>query len=81
LLPEYCRRCTYEFACFGECPKNRFIKTPEDEPGLNYLCSGWKRFFRHIDDPVQRIVRALGETVVKEQRTIAAEHWRPEKQV
>lgn len=81
LLPEYCRRCTYEFACFGECPKNRFIKTPDDEPGLNYLCSGWKRFFRHIDEPVQRIVRALGERVVKEQQAMAAEHWRPENQV
>jgi uncharacterized protein len=81
LLPEYCRRCTYEFACFGECPKNRFIKTPDDEPGLNYLCSGWKRFFRHIDEPLQRIVRSLGQTVVKEQRTRAAEHWRPEKQI
>lgn len=81
LLPEYCRRCTYEFACFGECPKNRFVKTPDNEPGLNYLCPGWKRFFRHIDEPVQRIVRALGERVVKEQQAMAAEHWRPEKQV
>ena len=79
LLPEYCRRCEYEFACFGECPKNRFIKTPDGEPGLNYLCSGWKKFFSHIDDDIQRIVRSLGESVAKEPRTFAAEHWIPEK--
>ena len=80
LLPEYCRTCEYEFACFGGCPKDRFIKTPEGDPGLNYLCSGWKKFFSHIDQPVQRIVRGLGETVVKDVRTLAADHWQPEKQ-
>jgi len=80
LLPEYCRRCEYEFACFGECPKNRFIETPTGEPGLNYLCSGWKKFFGHIDERIQRIVRGLGANVVKEARTPAAAHWRPEKQ-
>ena len=80
MLPQQCRRCEYEFTCFGECPKNRFIKTPEGEVGLNYLCSGWKKFFSHIDQPMQRIVRGLGESVVKEVRTYAAEHWQPEKQ-
>lgn len=80
LLPGYCRKCEYQFACFGECPKNRFIKTPDGEPGLNYLCSGWKKFFSHIDPSIQKIVRGLGESVVKEPRTYAAEHWRPEKQ-
>jgi uncharacterized protein len=79
-LPEYCRRCEYEFTCFGECPKNRFIKTPIGEPGLNYLCSGWKMFFNQIDERIQRIVRGLGEKVVKEPRAYAEEHWRPEKQ-
>jgi len=79
MLPEYCRKCDYQFACFGECPKNRFVKSPEGEPGLNYLCTGWKKFFSHIDGPVQKIVRGLGETVVKEPRTFAAGHWRPEK--
>jgi len=79
LLPDYCRRCAYQFTCFGECPKNRFIKTPDGEPGLNYLCSGWKRFFSHIDEPVQKIVRGLGESVIKEVRTRAAEHWQPVK--
>ena len=81
LLPQQCRRCEYEFTCFGECPKNRFIMTPEGEMGLNYLCSGWKKFFSHIDQPIQRIVRGLGKTVVKEVRTFTAEHWQPEKQI
>ena len=62
-LPQYCRDCKYEFACFGECPKNRFIKTPSGEPGLNYLCSGWKKFFAHIDEPIRKIVWELGEQV------------------
>jgi uncharacterized protein len=79
-LPQSCRTCEYEFACFGGCPKDRIIKTPAGDPGLNYLCSGWKRFFSHIDQPVQRIVRGLGETVAKDVRTLAAEHWTPEKQ-
>jgi uncharacterized protein len=74
MLPEYCRNCKYEFACFGECPKNRFIKTPDGEPGLNYLCSGWKRFFSHIDGRVQKIVRSLGGTVIKEPCLRTAEH-------
>ena len=79
LLPEYCRRCEYQFACFGECPKNRFIKTPDGVPGLNYLCSGWKKFFSHVDEPLQQIVRRLEVPVIKEARTRAAENWVPVK--
>jgi uncharacterized protein len=78
-LPAYCQQCDYQFACFGECPKNRFIKTPEDEPGLNYLCSGWRKFFAHIDEPVQSIVGRLGVPVKKGAVTRAADHWVPEK--
>lgn len=48
-LPQYCRDCEVRFACNGGCPKNRFIETPDGEPGLNYLCAGYKRFFNHID--------------------------------
>jgi uncharacterized protein len=48
-LPDYCRRCEVRFACNGECPKHRFVRTPDGEPGLNYLCPSYKLFFKHID--------------------------------
>lgn len=47
-LPRYCRECPVRFACHGECPKHRFLHAPDGEPGLNYLCSGYKMFFTHI---------------------------------
>jgi uncharacterized protein len=58
-LPAYCRRCEVRFACHGECPKNRFIKTPDGEPGLSYLCAGYKRFFTHVDPYMRFMAREL----------------------
>ena len=58
-LPAYCRQCKVRFACNGECPKNRFISTPEGEPGLNYLCAGYKAFFTHIDRPMRMMADLL----------------------
>jgi uncharacterized protein len=48
-LPRYCLACDVRFACNGECPRNRFIRTPDGEEGLNYLCAGYKLFFTHVD--------------------------------
>jgi uncharacterized protein len=60
-LPRYCRECEVKFACNGECPRNRFIDTPTGEPGLNYLCAGYKAFFNHIDHPMKLMVDLLLE--------------------
>lgn len=57
-LPRYCQECQVRFVCHGACPKNRFIETPAGEPGLNYLCAGYKAFFQHIDRPM-RIMASL----------------------
>jgi len=52
-LPRFCQECEVRFACHGGCPRNRFIKTKDGEPGLNYLCAGYKLFFNHIDQPMR----------------------------
>lgn len=58
-LPKYCRECDVRFACNGECPKHRFIKTPDGEAGLNYLCSAYKKFFHHIDPYMKTMGKLL----------------------
>ncbi len=58
-LPRYCRECEVRFACHGECPKHRFLRTPDGEQGLNYLCAAYKQFFRHIDPAMTTMTRLL----------------------
>ena len=63
-LPQYCRACDVRFACNGGCPKDRFLTTPDGEPGLHYLCAGYQHFFRHVDKPMRFMaarLRAGGE--------------------
>ena len=57
-LPKFCRECEVLAMCNGECPKNRFICTPEGDPGLNYLCNGYKLFFNHCRPFVEAITAA-----------------------
>jgi uncharacterized protein len=58
-LPRYCRECEVRFICNGGCPKDRILTTPDGEPGLNYLCEGFKAFFNHIDRPMKIMANLL----------------------
>jgi uncharacterized protein len=64
-LPRQCAECAFLFACNGECPKNRLIRTKDGETGLNYLCSGLQKYWKHIDGDVKDICKKLarGEDV------------------
>jgi uncharacterized protein len=59
LLPRYCRECQYLTDCWGECPKNRCLRTPDGEAGLNYLCPGLKKFYAHVTPTIDSIVAGL----------------------
>jgi uncharacterized protein len=75
-LPAECLRCDVLFACRGECPKNRLLPTADGELRLNYLCEGYRRFFRHIGPPMTllaELIRAGGDaarinTLLRQQR-------------
>ena len=58
-LPQYCQTCEVKFACHGECPKHRFLITPDGEPGLNYLCEGYKKYFFHIHKYMKVMVQLI----------------------
>jgi uncharacterized protein len=79
-LPRYCRECDVRFACHGECPKNRFLTTPDGEPGLNYLCAGYKAFFHHVDHPMKIMAWLIrqGRPATQVTQTLAAEDARLE---
>lgn len=47
-LPRQCKECDMEFACHGECPKNRFMKDKYGDSGLNYLCPGYYHYYQHV---------------------------------
>ena len=72
-LPRYCRECEVRFACNGECPKHRFIRTPDGEPGLNYLCAGYKLFFNHIDP----YMRFMAHELEQQRAPANVMRWRP----
>jgi uncharacterized protein len=52
-LPRVCRECEFLHVCHGECPKNRFVEAPGGETGVNYLCAGYKAFFKHADSAMR----------------------------
>lgn len=58
-LPRYCRECAFLSDCWGECPKSRLLRTPDGEPGLNYLCPGLKQFFAHAGPEADEIAAQL----------------------
>jgi uncharacterized protein len=58
-LSQYCRKCEFIHICNGECPKNRFIEAPDKDKGLNYLCEGYKAFFKHADHSMKIMAELL----------------------
>ena len=73
------------FACNGECPKHRFIRTPDGEWGLNYLCAAYKRFFNHIDPymktmaqliQVRRAPAEIMEQIAQQDEARLAQAWK-----
>lgn len=58
-LPQQCLDCSVQFICHGGCPKDRIARTRTREPGLNYLCAGYKLFFDHVDQPMRQMAGYL----------------------
>lgn len=62
-LPRACRECEHLKLCWGECPKNRLLRTSKGEAGLNYLCLGQKAFFDHIGRDLPEIQRRVRKSL------------------
>ena len=60
-LPFTCLKCQFLPVCNGECPKNRFTKTPKGEKGLNYLCMGYMQFFIHVTPAMNKMAAEMKE--------------------
>lgn len=80
-LPYVCRNCSWLTVCNGGCPKERFLHTEDGEPGLNYLCSGYRQFFAHAEKPLKQIMelRKKGLTpneIMAKRREEVREQWR-----
>ena len=58
-LPRWCKQCGVLAACRGGCPKHHFEVTPYNEPGLHYLCRGYKKFFLHISKYLRAMTQLL----------------------
>lgn len=76
-LTGQCRRCKYLFACNGECPKNRFVKSVDGEEGQNYLCAGYYQFFKHVA-PYMDFMK---EQLLKQQAPAKVMDWIREKDI
>ena len=76
-LPRYCQACEVRAMCNGGCPKNRFIKTPDGEPGLNYLCVGYKHFFTYCLPFVEEVAALWRQQTLEQQMPQArgADAW------
>ena len=74
-LPRYCQQCDVLALCNGGCPKDRLVRTPEGEDGLNYLCPGLKRFYTHSRPYLQKLAwhRRSGEPIEHYMRSLNSE--------
>lgn len=67
-LPDYCLNCRHLKLCWGECPKNRLIKTPSGDIGLNYLCSGLQLFFDYASPILIGLAKVIKQSKADEQQ-------------
>lgn len=74
-LPRYCLECEFLTDCWGECPKNRLLRAPGGEPGVNYLCQGLKRFFAHAAPEAGEIAAQLRAGPIKTAGRPQGDRW------